>query len=161
MTDRDPRAERHAESVERYVPAPPPAVFAVLTDIDRHAALDGSGMLRGRARGPRPLVLGARFSMGMRQAWLPYRSVSTVVEFEQDRLIAWSSAGEVAGRRVVGGQRWRFVLSPHGEGTLVQHSYVWGYAGARRLTVELPGYPRRMRTAMAESLRHLAGHFSG
>lgn len=160
MTERDPRAERYVESVERAVPAPSSEVFAVLTDIDRHAALDGSGMLRGHARGPRPLVLGSRFSMGMRQAWLPYRSVSTVVEFEQDRLIAWSSAGEMAGRRVVGGQRWRFELSPHGEGTLVRHSYVWGYAGARRLTIELPGYPRRMRMAMAESLRHLEESFS-
>lgn len=158
MTDRDPGAEQHVESVERVVPASPQEIFAVLTDIDRHAALDGSGMLQGSAEGPRPLVLGSRFSMGMRQARLPYRSVSTVVEHEQDRLIAWSSGGEVAGRRVVGGQRWRFELTPEGGGTRVRHSYVWGYAVARRLTVQLPGYPRRMRAAMAESLRNLEEH---
>jgi len=52
MAERDPRAERYVESVERAVPAPSSEVFAVLTDIDRHAALDGSGMLRGHARGP-------------------------------------------------------------------------------------------------------------
>lgn len=161
MTGRDPRAERHVESVERLLPVSAPEVFAVLTDIDRHAALDGSGMLRGGAEGPRPLVLGSRFTMGMRQARLPYRSVSTVVEYEPDRLIAWSSAGEVAGRRVVGGQRWRYELAPEGEGTRVRHSYVWGYAVARRLTIELPGYPRRMRSAMAESLRRLEEHLTG
>lgn len=158
MTPRDPRAEQHVETVERVVPASPAEVFAVLTDIDRHTALDGSGMLQGRPDGPRPLVLGSRFSMGMRQARLPYRSVSTVVEYEQDRLVAWSSAGEVAGRRVVGGQRWRFELEPAKGGTLVRHSYVWGYAAMRRLTVELPGYPKRMRSAMAGSLRNLEDH---
>lgn len=132
----------------------------MLTDIDQHAALDGSGMLQGRAEGPRPLALGSRFSMGMRQARLPYRSVSTVVEHEPDRLIAWSSAGEVAGRRVVGGQRWRYELTPEGAGTRVRHSYVWGYAAARRLTIELPGYPRRMRQAMAHTLRRLEAHLT-
>lgn len=155
MTGRDPRAEEQVESVDRVVPASPHEVFAVLTDIDRHAALDGSGMLQGRPDGPRPLVLGSRFSMAMQQARLPYRSVSTVVEYEEDRLIAWSSAGEVAGRRVVGGQRWRYELEPATGGTLVRHSYVWGYAALPRLTVELPGYPQRMRIAMALTLRHL------
>lgn len=160
MTGRDQRAERHAESVERVIPASPQEIFAVLTDIDQHAALDGSGMLQGSAEGPRPLALGSRFSMGMRQARLPYRSMSTVVEYEPDRLIAWSSVGEVAGRRVVGGQRWRYELTPEGAGTRVRHSYVWGYAAARRLTIELPGYPRRMREAMAHTLRRLEAHLT-
>ncbi|MFE1174719.1 SRPBCC family protein [Streptomyces sp. NPDC058773] len=101
-----------AVSVSRDIVAAPRQIFAVLRDPARHAELDGSGMLRGRPQGPSPLGPGDRFSMGMAQGGIAYRSVNVVVEYEKDRLIAWETWGEVRGRRLIGGQRWRHELTP-------------------------------------------------
>ncbi len=161
------RAGRHPGAmrtvvVHKDVAAPPAALFALLTDPHRHADLDGSGMLRGRPEGPRPLALGDRFSMGMRQGGIPYRSVNTVVEYETDRLLAWETWGELAGRRLVGGQRWRYGLQPlESGGTRVTHTYDWRGARFPRLVVELPGYPARMGPAMTRTLSRLAAYAEG
>ncbi|AZS73655.1 hypothetical protein DDE74_24285 [Streptomyces lydicus] len=156
-----------AISVSRDFVAAPRQIFAVLRDPARHAELDGSGMLRGRPQGPSPLGPGDRFSMGMAQGRIAYRSVNVVVEYEKDRLIAWETWGEFRGRRLVGGQRWRYELTPvdgtdgtdgiEGGGTTrVTHTYDWSRARLPRLIVELPGYPRRMGPAMTTTLERLA-----
>jgi hypothetical protein len=150
-----------AISVSQDINATPQQIFAVLRDPARHAELDGSGMLRGRPQGPSPLGPGDRFSMGMVQGRIAYRSVNAVVEYDQDRLIAWETWGELRGRRLVGGQRWRYELTPSqdaasGAATRVTHTYDWSRARLPRLVVELPGYPRRMGPAMARTLQRLA-----
>ncbi|MFD5392660.1 SRPBCC family protein [Streptomyces sp. NPDC127097] len=167
-----------AISVSRDIVATPRELFDVLRDPARHAELDGSGMLRGHPQGPSPLGPGDRFSMGMAQARIAYRSVNVVVEYEKDRLIAWETWGEFRGRRLVGGQRWRYELTPangtdgtNGTGgtggtdgagtggggtTRVTHTFDWSRARFPRLVVELPGYPRRMGPAMATTLERLA-----
>lgn len=165
-----------AISVSKDIEATPRQLFAVLRDPARHAELDGSGMLRGRPEGPSLLGPGDRFSMGMAQGRLAYRSVNVVVEYEKDRLIAWETWGEFRGRRLVGGQRWRYELTPvdgpddadgtggtvgmDGTGsartTRVTHTYDWSRARLPRLVVELPGFPKRMGPAMATSLERLA-----
>lgn len=143
-------------SSQRRIEAPAPKIFDILGNIDNHAALDGAGMLTGRPEGPRPLILGSRFTMGMEQGRVPYRSVNTVVEFEPDRLIAWRTVGEFNGHALVGGQRWRYRLTPTADGaTVVRESYDWSGAKLPRLTIEMPGYPRRMEWAMALSLQRL------
>ncbi|WP_030415397.1 SRPBCC family protein [Streptomyces sp. NRRL S-1448] len=149
-------------SVSKDIDAAPERLFAVLRDPARHAALDGSGMLRGRPEGPSPLGPGDRFTMGMAQGPIPYRSVNVVVEYEPDRLIAWETWGELRGRRLVGGQRWRYALTPldgAADGpatTRVTHTYDWSRARFPRLVVELPGFPRRMGPAMTTTLERLA-----
>lgn len=152
---RDARAEKRSESAERLIRADAAQIFSVLTDIRHHATFDGSGMVRGEARGPERLVLGSQFSVGMEQHRLRYRSVSTVVEFVQDELICWETAVRLRGRTVLGGQRWRYELMPRPGGTLVRHSYLWGYATMRWLTIQLPGFPEQMQTAMVHSLAAL------
>ncbi|MFF3541193.1 SRPBCC family protein [Streptomyces platensis] len=163
-----------AISVSRDIVATPRELFDVLRDPARHAELDGSGMLRGRPQGPSPLGPGDRFSMGMAQARIAYRSVNVVVEYEKDRLIAWETWGEFRGRRLVGGQRWRYELTPvngtedtdgtgdgGGSTTRVTHTFDWSRARLPRLVVELPGYPRRMGPAMATTLERLAAAVRG
>ncbi|MEK2477502.1 MULTISPECIES: SRPBCC family protein [Streptomyces] len=152
-----------ARSVTRELAAAPQQIFAVLRDPARHAALDGSGMLRGHPDGPALLGPGDRFGMAMAQAGLAYRSVNVVVEYAPDRLIAWETWGEFRGRRLVGGQRWRFALHELSAGdgsrparTRVTHTYDWSRARLSRLTIELPGYPRRMVPAMVTTLDRLA-----
>jgi hypothetical protein len=113
-------------------------------------------MLRGEPDGPGRLTLGATFTMGMSQAGASYRSTNLVVEYEPDHRIAWQSTGRWRGRRIVGGQRWRYLLRSHPAGTWVEHAYVWGYATLPLLTVWLPGFTRRMRPAMERTLANLA-----
>ncbi|MFI0711867.1 SRPBCC family protein [Streptomyces inhibens] len=151
-----------AVSVSKDIDATPQQIFAVLRDPARHTELDGSGMLRGRPEGPSPLGPGDRFSMGMTQNRIAYRSVNVVVEYEKDRLIAWETWGEVRGRRLVGGQRWRYELSADGGGTTrVTHTYDWSRARLPRLVIELPGHPKRMGLAMATTLERLASAVRG
>ncbi|MFG2891994.1 SRPBCC family protein [Streptomyces sp. NPDC048248] len=147
-----------AISVSKDIGATPGQLFAVLRTPARHAELDGSGMLRGRPAGPDVLGPGDRFSMAMRQGGLPYRSVNVVVEYEQDRLITWQTWGEFGGRRLVGGQCWRYELTASDTAgtTRVTHTYDWSGARLPRLVVELPGYPKRMGPAMAATLERLA-----
>ncbi|WP_274563487.1 SRPBCC family protein [Streptomyces spiramyceticus] len=148
-------AGQRSISVSEMVVASPQQIFELLATPARHTELDGSGMLKGRPQGPEVLGPGDRFTMGMSQGGIPYRSVNVVVEYEKDRLIAWETWGELGGRRLVGGQRWRYELEPDGTATRVTHTYDWSRARFPRLIVELPGYPKKMRTAMAATLSQL------
>ena len=143
-------------SVERLIDASPADVFELLVDPAAHARIDGSGTITGNPSGPSRLALGSKFSMGMNQKGVPYRSTNEVVEFEEGKLVAWATYGQVAGVRAVGGQIWRYELSPVGDGTLVRHTYDWSRARAPRVTVELGGFPERAGRAMAATLERLA-----
>lgn len=143
-------------TAEREIGATPDKIFAILTDIDKHAEFDGSGQLVGRAEGPRPLVLGSRFTMGMQRGRLGYRSINNVMEYQPNRLIAWETIAEFRGRRIMGGHRWRYELEPRGERTLVRESYDWSTALKPWLTIELPKQPDTYELAMGRTLQRLA-----
>lgn len=94
------------ESARTTIATPPSVVFAILSDPRQHARIDGSGTVKGVVSGPERLELGSRFGMSMRKG-APYRITNKVVEFEQDRLIAW---------RHMGVHRWRYELTPTADG---------------------------------------------
>lgn len=151
-------------TVERTIDAPPELIFGLLADPSQHHRIDGSGMLHGRARGPERLQLGAKFSMAMQQSRVRYRSLNRVVEFDENRSIAWETVGERNGRRFIGGQRWRYQLVPIAgpdglPSTLVLHSYDWG-AAMFAPAIRLGGYPRRMAVGMTKTLQRLASAIS-
>lgn len=103
-------------SASRTVPAPPAAIWAVLTDPARHAEIDGSGTVRGAlGRSSRLAGVGDRFGMRMRQG-LPYPIRNVVVEFEPERRIAWRHPGR---------HRWRYELEPVDGGTRVTETFDW------------------------------------
>lgn len=132
-------------SVARTIPAPPSTIFAILADASQHARIDGSGTVRGsRDAEPEPLRLGSRFGMEMKIV-VPYRISNEVVEFEQDRLIAW---------RHLGGHRWRYELTPVDGGTEVTETFDWSTSRAPWF-IEAVGYPRRHPPAMAATLERL------
>jgi uncharacterized protein YndB with AHSA1/START domain len=110
------------ETVERMIPAPPEAIFALIADPNRHREIDGSGTVRDAKKAPSHLKLGSTFGMSMKMG-LPYSMVSTVVEYEQDRLLAWQTRGPTAIGRLVGGRIWRYELEPVEGGTLVRESW--------------------------------------
>ncbi|MEU7478198.1 SRPBCC family protein [Lentzea sp. NPDC042327] len=137
-------------SVTRTVPAAAERIFDLLADPAKHPLIDGSGTVRApRPGAPARLSLGATFGMDMRIG-VAYRIENTVVEFEEDRLIAW---------RHFNGHRWRWRLVPLGDGTTeVTETFDWSTARTAWL-LGLSGIPRRNEVAMKRSLDRLAGLF--
>lgn len=109
-------------TVERFIPAPPDKIFDLLADPARHHDIDGSGTVRD-AKGPsQRLQLGSTFGMSMKLG-VPYSMVNTVVEFEEDRRIAWRTHGPTALGKHVAGRTWRYELEPVEGGTKVRESW--------------------------------------
>lgn len=112
-------------SVSRRIPAGSEAIFAVLTDPNRHQEIDGSGMLRG-AIDPSPVTaLGDVFAMKMHHSEIGnYEMNNTVVEFEHGRVIAWEPSRRDDADAEPWHYRWRYELTPSDEGgTVVTESF--------------------------------------
>jgi uncharacterized protein YndB with AHSA1/START domain len=109
-------------TVERTIAAPPEAIFAYLVDPAKHREIDGSGTVRDAKGESQKLVLGSTFGMSMKMG-LPYSMVSTVIEYEENRRIAWQTNGPTRIGKYVGGRIWRYELEPVDGGTLVRESW--------------------------------------
>ncbi len=70
------------------IKAPPKVIFDLIADPKSHTKIDGSGMLKGELKAPERLYLGASFGMKMRLG-IPYIIKNTVLEFEENKSIAW------------------------------------------------------------------------
>jgi uncharacterized protein YndB with AHSA1/START domain len=116
-------AQHTVVSVDRVINAPAAALFAVVADATRHPEIDGSGQLvKAKDGAARQLALGSTFGMAMRMG-VPYTVTNTVIEFEQDRRIAWRTvlAGPLG--RFLGGRIWRYEFEPVDGATLVTESW--------------------------------------
>ena len=110
-------------STEKLIHAPAEAIFALLADASKHPLIDGSGTVKkAKAGGPARLALGTKFGMSMKMG-IPYPMVSTVVEFEDNRRIAWQSRPPGFPGKLAGGRIWRYELEPQADGTLVRESW--------------------------------------
>jgi uncharacterized protein YndB with AHSA1/START domain len=135
-------------SVTREIEASPEAIFDLLADPSRHGDIDGSGMVLDVRKGPERLSLGATFGMDMKFGPLPYRISSNVVEFEENRLIAWAHFGK---------HRWRYELEPLDDGarTRVTETFDWSTSAFPK-GIELAGYPKKHPANMEATLVRLA-----
>lgn len=106
-------------TVERTIQAPAASIFALLSDAAKHSEFDGSGTLKGTRQDSRPLRLGTTFGMSMHLG-VGYKTSNEVVEFEQDRRIAWQTSGL---KGLIGGRIWRYELEPTSDGTLVKETW--------------------------------------
>jgi uncharacterized protein YndB with AHSA1/START domain len=114
---------KNTESVERVIAAPPADIFAILADPSRHREIDGSGTVRDAYATTQQVALGDTFGMDMKMG-LGYRMINTVVEFEQDRLIAWQPRPDnKLMAKLAGGRIWRYHLTPVDGGTLVRETW--------------------------------------
>ena len=109
-------------TAERVIPAPPEKIFDLLVDPTRHREIDGSGTLVEAKDPSTRLKLGDRFGMAMKMG-VPYSMVSTVIELEENRRIAWQTRGGGRLGARAGGRIWRYELEPVDGGTKVTHSY--------------------------------------
>jgi uncharacterized protein YndB with AHSA1/START domain len=133
-------------SATAVIAAPPEQIFALLTDPAQHPLIDGTGSVLGvQDGGPTRLTLGSEFGMNMKIG-APYKILNTVVEYDQDRLIAW---------RHFYGHRWRWQLRPLGDGrTEVTETFDWSTTRFPLLLTLTP-FPRRNRLGIEKSLARL------
>jgi uncharacterized protein YndB with AHSA1/START domain len=148
--DRDVGETEGVVTVERVIPAPADAIFDLLADPDRHHDIDGSGTVVHAKEGSQRLALGKRFGMSMKVG-IPYSMVSTVVEFEEGRRIAWQTRGP---GNLGGGRIWRYQLEPVDGGTKVRES--WDITGESRLSKWMvKGQADNTRKNMAATLARI------
>ncbi len=112
-------------SVERTIAAPAERIFAVLADPRRHREIDGSGTVRDAVETTDPprLSKGAVFGMHMRIGGA-YEMTNTVVDFEENRRIAWQPRPTNSlAAKAIGGRIWRYELEPVDGGTRVRETW--------------------------------------
>ncbi|HVW40820.1 MAG TPA: SRPBCC family protein [Amycolatopsis sp.] len=136
-------------SASTTIATTPENIFALLTDPSKHPLLDGSGTVRAaQPDGPARLRLGSKFGMDMKMG-AAYKIVNTVVEFEENRLIAW---------RHFNGHRWRWQLHPVDGGTRVTETFDWSTARVPVL-ISISPFPRKNKEGIEKSLARLAEQF--
>ena len=134
-------------SATRNIAASPEVIFDLLADPSRHPEIDGSGTVNGSSGDPQRLELGSKFGMGMKIGPIPYRTYNTVVEFEENRLIAWAHFGK---------HRWRYELEPRDDGTTdVTESFDYSYSVLPK-AIELMGFPAKHADSIPATLERLA-----
>ncbi|MFY0409612.1 hypothetical protein, partial [Solicola sp. PLA-1-18] len=101
-----------------------------------------------------PLRQGSVFGMSMNQGF-SYSTQNTVIEFEQDRRIAWQTTGSGFLAKVVGGRIWRYELEPtDGGGTLVRET--WDLSQDKQgFLLKRTGMPAKTRTSMESTLERI------
>ena len=133
-------------SASTTIAAPPEMVFTILADPRQHSRIDGSGTVRQRLAGPDRLELGSRFGMSMRIG-ASYRIRNTVVEYDEDRLIAW---------RHFAPHRWRYELERTDDGT--RGTETWDVSRCNRPTrwfLGALGYPKVTARSIPRTLERL------
>jgi uncharacterized protein YndB with AHSA1/START domain len=148
---------RDTESVERVVPAPAEKIFDLLADPSRHREIDGSGSVRDAKEPSRRVKLGDTFGMSMKLG-MPYTMISTVIEFEDNRRIAWQSRPPSVFGKISGGRIWRYELEPADGGTLVRET--WDITEERGKQL-VRGAAKHTRESMEQTLDRIADLVAG
>ena len=132
------------------VSAPAQMIFDLLADPRRHNEIDGSGTVQSaQINAPERLSLNATFGMQMKMG-LPYKITNTVVEFEENKTIAW---------RHVGGHIWRYILEPVDGGTKVTEQFDWNKSKAP-LVLKLRKSPQDNAKSIEKTLENLVKRFA-
>jgi uncharacterized protein YndB with AHSA1/START domain len=130
-------------SVSKLIDAPASTIFELLADPRQHVRLDGSGSVTSVKHAPERLALGSTFSMHMKIG-LGYVTRNRVVEFEENRRIAWHHFALFV---------WRYDLEEVDGGTLVTESF--NYDKPWAFAIIAMGFPERNRAAMEGTLERL------
>jgi uncharacterized protein YndB with AHSA1/START domain len=130
-------------SVSQLIHAPASRIFDLLADPRQHARLDGSGSVSSVKNAPERLTLGSTFSMHMKMGF-GYMTRNRVVEFEENRRIAWHHFAQFV---------WRYELEEVEGGTMVTESF--NYDKPWAFVIIAMGFPEKNRLAMQATLRRL------
>lgn len=127
------------------IDAPAHRVFDFLADPRLHQEFDGSNMIRGAVEGPDRLHLDAVFRMRMCLWVLPYQTTNRIVEFTENRRIAWQHNGPHV---------WRWELHERSDATThVTATFDYSRSGPLwNLYYVLSGTPAKNAAAIEASL---------
>jgi uncharacterized protein YndB with AHSA1/START domain len=146
-------------SVTRTIDAPMEAVFAVLADPTKHAAIDGTGWVRDSLDGVPLTAAGQVFRIAMYHPRHPdgdYEMANQIEIFEPPHAISWKPGQDTGdGALGFGGWMWRYDLAPSASGgTEVKLSYDWSAVpDSVRQNISFPPFAPEHLT---NSLDHLA-----
>lgn len=135
------------------------AIFAVLGDPAKHAAIDGTGWVCESIDGKQLTAVGQVFRMAMYHPHHPdgnYQMANQVQIFDPPRAIAWKPGQDTDdGGLSFGGWVWRYDLTPAGASeTEVTLSYDWSAVpDPVRQHIGFPPFPA---DHLGNSLAHLA-----
>lgn len=147
-------------SATTVVDAPADAVFAVLADPAKHAAVDGTGWVCAPVDG-RPLTeAGQIFRMAMYHERHPdgdYQTANEILVCDPPRTICWRTGYDAGGGELrFGGWTWRYDLAPvEPDRTSVTLTYDW--SATSEAVRALIGFPPFGPDHLDNSLSHLAG----
>ena len=137
-------------SVERVISAAPGLIFEILADPRQHSKIDGSGSVKAaKISAPARLSKGSKFTMDMK-ILIPYKMTNTVVEFEENRRIAWQHFG---------GHIWRYILEPVDGGTKVTEQFDWNKSKSP-LILKLRKSPQDNAKSIEKTLENLVKRFA-
>jgi hypothetical protein len=139
-------------SRSKVIGASADAIFDVLANPSRHHEIDGSGSVQGaRVDAPSRLFRGAKFGMSMKIG-VPYNMENTVVEFVENRTIAWKHFG---------GHVWRYDLEPVADGstTKVTETFDWSTSNSKWF-LRLIAAPARNGRSIEKTLDRIATLFA-
>ena len=146
-------------SATTVINAPAEAIFAVLADPAKHAAIDGTGWVH-EALDSKPLTAaGQIFRMSMYHVNHPdgiYQTANRVQVFDPPSTIAWEPGYDAGdGTLAFGGWTWRYDLAPSGpSNTTITLTYDWSAVpGPIREHIGFPPFPPGH---LGNSLAHLA-----
>jgi hypothetical protein len=139
--------------------APAEAIFAVLADPTKHAAIDGTGWVREPLDGDPLTAAGQIFRMAMYHQGHPdgtYQMANRVQVFDPPNTISWEPGNEAGDGSVsFPGWIWRYDLTPAGPSkTTVTLTYDW--SAVPNPIREHIGFPPFPPEHLGNSLAHLA-----
>lgn len=151
----DPMSDNEKVTVERTIAAPVNEIFDVLSNPERHPALDGSGFVRSVDHADRIQKVGEVFTMNMQGDHMggEYQTDNHVSGYAKDKLLAWKTAP--AGTEPPGWE-WLWELESQGPGeTLVRHTYDWSKVTDKKL-LEKVKFPLVTEDQLNDTLSRLA-----
>lgn len=137
-----------ASAVARATPA---EVFDFVRRPANHDRISGDETVRGVRTGPDVLSLDDKFGMKMKILGIPYAITSKVVEFEEDRVIAWCHPG---------GHRWRWEVELTDDGGAKVTETFDMTTAKFPPALRVVGYPKRHEDNVERSVANVVAHFA-
>ncbi|WP_234948076.1 MULTISPECIES: SRPBCC family protein [Corynebacterium] len=104
-------ADNMRNSATRDIDASAQEIFDILSNPERHAETDNSGMVVSADQGERIKAVGDTFTMNMTKEDGDYQTVNEVFAFQEDRVIGWKNVENTTAEVKVGA-KWLYELEP-------------------------------------------------
>lgn len=110
-------------SATRQIDAPAAKIFDILSNPERHAETDDSGMVVSADQAERLKAVGDTFTMNMTKEDGDYQTVNEVFAIQPDRIIGWKNVENTTAQVKVGA-KWLYELEPiDADNTTVKLTY--------------------------------------